>query len=479
MRYFVKQLDFFSSPITLSISTRNPRTGEVKYHSVYRSLFGFSLTLLSQVLCFVFLGYQVIRMYSLADDDYKSLQVANNFDTEASKILNLTKLGFLPNWSFRAEGSISEYDILKKGAVQDERDLDLDFQKLQRFVETNMIISTKEGGRMSHFVVPMVQCRPEWLQSLTNVPSDDKVSRLLCPDIDRLGDKWILEGGIYFEKRITIQAQFGLCNQRRTRNCESEAKTRQLLDLLVVTQNNVIGRVLLRNEKKPDALPISHINWYVQDFKLRFAEKMDHKNFLQLNFVKTQDERFNILAKAAEYTFVSSLEYGYFIDNRRKAVLNASTDGVKFEPFELESLYESNFFFGDTMFEHSRTFRNWIEILAEWGGLQRVVITAFVLVFKPLIERRKYAKMISKLLLVRKTRTELFNRHLVSFKLQNIVSDVFGWFGQAKTHKDDLYWEGKRQVAKSLDIVHINQSIQKMKASLAVLLGRQNQVVID
>ena len=77
MRTFLKQLDFFSSPITLGISTRNSKTGEVKYHSVYRSLFGFSLTLLSQVVCLVFLAYQVIRMYSLEDDDYKSLQIAN------------------------------------------------------------------------------------------------------------------------------------------------------------------------------------------------------------------------------------------------------------------------------------------------------------------------------------------------------------------------------------------------------------------
>ena len=262
---------------------------------------------------------------------------------------------------------------------------------------------------------------------------------MLCPDIDRLGNKWVLEGGIYFDKRTTLQAQFGLCNQRRTRNCESEAKTRQLLDLLVVRQNNIIGRVVLRNEKKPNALPFSHINWYVQDFKLRYAEKIDHKNFVQLNFVTTQDERFNILAKATEYTFVSSTGNGHFIDIRRKAVLNATTDGVRFEPFELESLYESSFYFGDTMFEHSRTFRNWIEILAEWGGFQRVVSIAFFVVFSPIIQRRKYAKMMSKLFLVRKTKTDLFNRHLVNFKFSNIISDVLGLFGHSNTHKDFLY----------------------------------------
>jgi hypothetical protein len=43
-----------------------------------------------------YLIYLIVRMYILADDDYKTLRIGNEFK-EGTLFLNLTKLSFLPN----------------------------------------------------------------------------------------------------------------------------------------------------------------------------------------------------------------------------------------------------------------------------------------------------------------------------------------------------------------------------------------------
>lgn len=89
------------------------------------------------------------------------------------------------------------------------------------------------------------------------------------------------------------------------------------------------------------------------------------------NLVQTKDDRVNFLAPENEYEFVNYYISPQFFDKHREKVYpNSTTDRITYKSMVTRPLYQSNFFYSDMMYEHSRDMRNWVAIFSDWGGLQ-------------------------------------------------------------------------------------------------------------
>lgn len=93
----------------------------------------------------------------LADDDYKSMKVANLFEDE-TEWLNMTRLVFLPNAAFSGFIDNSRFDILKENPNFNGFDLDIDIEKFGRYVESNFVLQTRTDGKDKFEFVPLKSC---------------------------------------------------------------------------------------------------------------------------------------------------------------------------------------------------------------------------------------------------------------------------------------------------------------------------------
>ena len=471
----LKKFDQFGSPIVLNISKK--KKGQTLYRPEYQSTFGLALTFLAQTICMAYLIYLVVRMYMLEDDDYKSMQIGNPYD-EKTAVLNLTQLYFLPNLAILGSTAFnnSKFDVLKDNA-KPGYELDIDIPKFNRYVESNIVLQTRTKGKDSFYFVKMVPCKLEWFPHTKQEHNQEQLSKWLCPDRDVLKDVWGLQGGITdFNFRITAHLQLGLCNPERSAlGCAPQGLIEEFLDAIVFQQSAMLGQVALRDKVNPSSNPVSYINWFMHKIKLDPKNFIDQDNFLMYNLVQTRDDRVNFLAAEKEYEFVNYYISPQFFDKHREKVYeSATTDRISYKPLVSRPLYQSNFFYSDMMYEHSRDMRNWIYIFSDWGGLQQFLFSFLGIIFSFVNERLKYARLITYLFTETDKTREPFKRSHFKLKLSNVFHE---WRflpcikSSRKSRKKDMQFEyGSELIDKRLDLVFILRSMQKMMASISVLL---------
>ena len=129
----------------------------------------------------------------------------------------------------------------------------------------------------------------------------------------------------------------------------------------------------LRNYENPSAPPVYHINWFLNKLKFDLDKATDHNIFTSLNIVGTKDNRFNFLSSEIDYSFANMNKGGFFTDKRRSRTINATFDLNTYRPYTTEIIFETNYYYSDVLFEHSRVFRTWVDLLSDWGGLQQII----------------------------------------------------------------------------------------------------------
>lgn len=57
---------------------------------------------------------------------------------------------------------------------------------------------------MTHFVVPMANCKAEWFKYQKDIFDPVQTAKLLCPNMDILREHWVLRYGISYANRISV-----------------------------------------------------------------------------------------------------------------------------------------------------------------------------------------------------------------------------------------------------------------------------------
>ena len=270
--------------------------------------------------------------------------------------------------------------------------------------------------------------------------------------------------------------QLGFCNPERSAlGCAPQALIEEFLDSVVFQQSAMLGHVALRNKLDPAANPVNYINWFMHKIKLDPKSFIDQDNFLTYNLVQTRDDRFNFLADESEYEFINYYISPQFIDKHREKVYELATlDRITYKPLVFRPLYQSNFFYSDMMYEHSRDMRNWIYIFSDWGGLQQFMLSILGILFSFVNERLKQARLITYLFKETEKTRQPFKRSHFKLKLSNVFHEwkiLLCIRSSRKSRKKDMQYDyGYELIEKRTDLVFILRSIQKMMASISVLL---------
>lgn len=151
--------------------------------------------------------------------------------------------------------------------------------------------------------------RPCTLEDFTNNgyarPEDVAVEKLICPDGEKLGNKYRLKNG-YKSKldRVAMAVEIIACNDEFTKGCRPKKDIQLLLDNLVVTQYHVMEGIDFQNDANLGKRPVSNDIIYYQQFQLDLEKYKDNNNFVRLNQVETYDDRYALLDISNSYTFI-------------------------------------------------------------------------------------------------------------------------------------------------------------------------------
>ena len=133
---------------------------------------------------------------------------------------------------------------------------------------------------------------------------------------------------------------------------------------------------------------------YHSQFAIEFDKYRDNNNFLRYNNVEYKDNRYNFLENEKESQFIDMILGPTWISNALYYDRRITRDGVNFFYEEQNQLLGTYYFYGVEMLEHSRSARNFIDVLSDWGGLQQIVVTLFGVFVYGINEKFKKAKFI-------------------------------------------------------------------------------------
>jgi hypothetical protein len=76
-------------------------------------------------------------------------------------------------------------------------------------------------------------------------------------------------------------------------------------------------------------------------------------------------------------------------------MVNATFDQITFNSYTYQPLFETHFYYSSFMLEHSRTFRTWIDVVSDLGGLKEIIFSLMNLIFGFVNERLKNATLVT------------------------------------------------------------------------------------
>lgn len=214
----------------------------------------------------VFLGWLVVRMYSLQDDEMSSYRLIN--DIENHKQLNMTDLDFLPNYDIKT--TRDEYfedlakDILVNGSQWNSTfsdSLDIDLEKFSQYIKflTHIRVRNKTNNNKTDYYleVPMVKCKREWFKNI----EVDLSSTRICPDLDSIPKEfWIVKGNYESnDERISFSSNVIICDKNLSSNCKNESEINKLLKAIYFTEYLVQRKSNIVNRKMK---PIIYVNTF-------------------------------------------------------------------------------------------------------------------------------------------------------------------------------------------------------------------------
>jgi hypothetical protein len=138
-------------------------------------------------------------MWTLEDDNYKSLSQVNPFDETVLKTLNFADMKIF--WSIDMRGSLDinylrRIDILKDsaGKIRNEDQVFFDGKKIRKFFELNLMVGEKVDGQIKYTVIPFVNCNLDYYKFLGK-DQELKFENRLCPDEEMFKKHAKVKGG--------------------------------------------------------------------------------------------------------------------------------------------------------------------------------------------------------------------------------------------------------------------------------------------
>ena len=91
---------------------------------------------------------------------------------------------------------------------------------MNRFIETNIVVSHRYNGSRDDHVVPMVNCKPEWFAMVDDQSVVATIGSRVCADKDALEKIWRVKGQ-YTNRadRYRVHLEINRCNPKFNDNC--------------------------------------------------------------------------------------------------------------------------------------------------------------------------------------------------------------------------------------------------------------------
>jgi hypothetical protein len=192
--------------------------------------------------------------------------------------------------------------------------------------------------------------------------------------------------------------------------------------------------------------------------------------------VITQDNRY--FNEIKEYRFSDVQVYPAWTSIKKLSTSLVSFDHGEtyFRETNRHILLGVYFFIGDIMHEDTRTVFDWFGLLSEFGGMQGIII----IIFEFFIFSNNDVQMVTK-----SVRSIFFRRgpkgpELLRFRFLHTLPEYpFACFCPKKSKGARLFDTGQDRIKNELDVLRIVQTLQKVKASIKVLVdkGRDPEVV--
>jgi hypothetical protein len=237
-----------------------------------------------------FYMFSLFRSMAMGESDIINTMVFTNTFKEGSNSVNMSESIFMPYFSIEQSDyniPLSDFDIFDNGTEH------WNASKVRNYIELVTDIQIRDSS-IKDVIIPFRNCRVEDFSSRKYV-GDSKfqssIPNMLCPNTEKFKDLYIIKNGYTnYDFRQSFSIKVLECNIEVNPNCRSSEEQKNFLKAFYFTMYTVFERVEFTQENMGKEV-MKTLNQFHSQFKLNLKEYRDNNNFLRINTVEKNDDR--------------------------------------------------------------------------------------------------------------------------------------------------------------------------------------------